>query len=95
MKRTHIPFYRTYEEAKVADESKLHYFKVVSETETRDFLGYGEYTLYLLADESDPSIQFVAVYSEGYGFVPRDMSVQRFLNLKYDNDMHRLVANNR
>ena len=95
MRKTHIPFYETYEDAKNRDESKLHYFKVVSETLDTCWYDCHDFSVYLLVDESNPDNMIVASYVDDYGFVPNKMSVQQFLNLKYDNDMHRLIANNR
>lgn len=96
MKKTHIPFYSTYEAAKKEDKSQLHYFRVVAETEIHNWYQFDYETYYLLVDEKDQMIQFVAVYRDDIKrFIPAGFSVQQFLNTKYDNDMHRLIANSR
>ncbi len=93
MKRTHIPFYETYEDAKQKNTEKLHYFKVVAQTEEEHWYDCTRYTLYLLVDESDPDNMFVAIYNREYKrFIPYSMTVQQFLNTKYNNDMRRLLA---
>lgn len=94
MKRTHIPFYDTYEAAQREDKTHLHYFKVVSQTEISNWYDGFTQTHYLLVDEKDQDIKFVAVYNPdkkkfiAIGYMP----VQEFLNKKYDNDMHQLIA---
>lgn len=93
MKKTHIPFYETYEDAKSENKSKLHYFKVVDKHEYRHWYDDSVYTNYLLVDENDPELMIVATYSKGRGYVALTESVQTFLDRKFKDDMERLCRN--